>query len=473
MSVPNQVEPAGGSHTAHWRGAPLGGRRIHIFHTVSGLHTCSYQSSFGDFHHRREQGRTARKEHLHQVPMLLPILLLLSAAATAASKLELHDVSGQGSIEFEPTGATRIEGDIHGINFSVPITISSANGSNHACTLGYEGGALRASCPIITPDATPDADVCSERMDFMAYSSVWNSRCTGRSYTWKWFDNTSDVFTGCTYIFNSPGDPDWRCPTRNGISLASPIEVSEYPSGTQVSVRCYADAEPDRCATHFDWGCHRYQSNPQSYSMPSSGCNATGCTYTCYGDATRYGWFDEERMCTVLQTKHSTNSLQACGDLCAADKECTAITFVDRVPPGECTVPHSAVPVPGMCVLYHFPMVGNGISSIEIRTAQGMKPQYPTRTVGDETFDLWCVPFFKETFITSQPFYSANSISGSNMASLCAHGPGIDASWPRKCGIVSYIKASANVNSSSSGSNQTAGTFNYTAVPSFIGRGSC
>ena len=427
-----------------------------------------------------KKARPATKEHLHQVPMLLPILLLLSAAATAASKLELHDVSGQGSIEFEPTGATRIEGDINGINFSVPITISSANGSNHACTLGYEGGALRASCPIVTPDSTPDADVCSERMDFMAYSSVWNSRCTGRSYKSKWFDNTSDVFTGCTYSFNGMQDPDWRCPTHNGISLASPIEVSEYPSGSQISVRCVADAEPDRCAKYFDYNCHQYQRSPQYYSMPSSGCNVTGCTYTCYGDATRKGWFDEESRCTVFQTKHSTSSLQACGDLCAGDKECTAITFVDRVPPGECNVTRPAVPVPGMCVLYHFPMVGNGISSLEVRTAQGLKDKY-TRTVystsGSETFDNWCVPFFKETFLPSAEYVHHDrdneDLRSSKLASLCAYGPGIDASWPRKCGIVSYIKASANVNSSSSGSNQTAGTFNYTAVPSFIGRGSC
>ena len=112
--------------------------------------------------------------------MLVSTLLMLSAAMAAtsgSSMLQLHDISGQGSIEFEPTGATKIQGDINGINFSARATISSQAG-DHARTLGYEGGALRASCPIVSPGAS----VCSERMDFVDYGTVWNSRCTVKNY---------------------------------------------------------------------------------------------------------------------------------------------------------------------------------------------------------------------------------------------------------------------------------------------------
>lgn len=56
----------------------------------------------------------------------------------------------------------------------------------------------------------------------------------------------------------------------------------------------------------------------------------------------------------------------------------------------------------------------------------------------------------------------------------CAMGPGMDASWPRKCGITTYLKASANVTAvfpvdeSGSGSGEVSSgevSYGYTAPP--------
>ena len=412
----------------------------------------------------------------NEVSMLVSTLLMLSAAMAATSRsstLQLHDTSGQGSIEFEPTGATKIQGDINGINFSVPITISSPSGGDHACTLGYEGGALRASCPIVSPGAS----VCSERMDFVDYGTVWNSRCTVKNYGSRWVENTSEVFTGCTFNFNYDSVnynsySEWSCPTRNGISISPPANgtYSRIDDTSKIQFKCVADAEPDRCSTWFDTSCHRYQMGQYSSYHTSPSCNATGCTYTCNSGEWPTDWHDEDRFCSVLQTTHSTNSLQACGDLCASDKACSAITFMDHLPPGKCNLAfHDGfMPIPGMCILFHFPIVGNGISSLKIQATKAVKSS-STR----HTYDRWCIPFVrpgKSLRYFRDPHFNFPS---NDYFTHCAFGPGSDANWPRECGIVSYRKASASANFSSSGPNETIGTFNYTAMPSFISHGSC
>lgn len=53
------------------------------------------------------------------------LFLACAVALVPGSILQLHDASGIGTIEFEQTATATIAGDIHGINASVPITLTS------------------------------------------------------------------------------------------------------------------------------------------------------------------------------------------------------------------------------------------------------------------------------------------------------------------------------------------------------------
>ena len=73
------------------------------------------------------------------------------------------------------------------------------------------------------------------------------------------------------------------------------------------------------------------------------------------------------------------------------------------------------------------------------------------------------------------PSIGYGSSLGSGSGSFCAYGPGINHTWPRGCGIVSYRKSSINLGSAASNaafvstgvSDATPGE--YTAVQTFTG----
>ena len=167
------------------------------------------------------------------------------------------------------------------------------------------------------------------------------------------------------------------------------------------------------------------------------------------------------------------------GTRCAAACATAALTYVNRTSPGSCTVPWTAAPVPGMCVLHHFPAVGNGVSAIHFQNVTAVSTPSMMRNIGPGVnYYPLCVHFSQTPLATAwgtdsnnPPTYSPDPRGGS----LCAYGPGINHTWPRGCGIVSYRKSSVNLGSAASNAAfvstgvSDATTGEYTAEQTFTG----
>ena len=142
----------------------------------------------------------------------------------------------------------------------------------------------------------------------------------------------------------------------------------------------------------------------------------------------------EEKQCNDLKTSHMANSLEACGDLCASSKSCTAFTYFDQPPPGACNVPMDGAPIVGQCILYAYPKVGHGVSKIKLRG--GLQWMTKTRFYQNSPYTRYCM----ERQSVGSGDYMRDDASGRLFG--CAWGPGIERSWPQQCGIVTYRKRS-------------------------------
>ena len=359
---------------------------------------------------------------------------LLALVTTMGSVLQLHDASGTGAIEFENTATATIVGDVRGINSSVPFSLTAGPGGS-ACSLATDGTTLQSSCPILAASA----QACDEPMDRIFYGSIFRSKtmCTGSKYTCENVE-ISRVDHVCTNMGQSlyiqdPISSQWeyKSPGSTGRHCFDPSDRSKYLGVKQVvgDTGWSSPVCPSVSAGYL------YFPRASSHMWGGSSMYAYSCADITYRKDC--GYKTEEKQCNDLKTSHMANSLEACGDLCASSKSCTAFTYFDQPPPGACNVPMDGAPIVGQCILYAYPKVGHGVSKIKLRGG----PQWMTKTpfYQNSQYARFCM----EPIADSRPYWGDYLARGEDRALNCAWGPGIERSWPQQCGIVTYRKRSA------------------------------
>ena len=355
-------------------------------------------------------------------------MLLAICAATLmvhGSLLQLHDASGTGTIEFDQTATAVLNGDVNGINSSVPITLTSGASS---CTLRNSDGALHTSCPILSPNA----QACDEPMDWLFYGTIVDHKtmCTGPQYSCE------DVQTGTA----PPVPVTLRCSDTNAYS---------YQSGWAGSMNRYCfDPITRNYMGKFDYVPCVYSSSGYTYWPHNIRAN-----YQCTGTISQpIAWPTTsqpiieqqcafkpiEKMCNVLTTKHVFNTLQACGDLCASRTSCAAFTFMDQ-PSASCVTNFDAGLIVGQCIIYSYTKVGQGVSKISLRGGPGEMRKITSWSESASPTE------YKKTCLADP------GAGVSEMHTLCNVGPGVDRSWPQRCGIVTYRKRSVVLDAPASG----------------------
>jgi hypothetical protein len=350
-------------------------------------------------------------------------MLLAICAATLmvhGSVLQLHDASGTGTIEFEQTATAVLNGDVNGINSSVPITLTSGASS---CTLRNSDGALHTSCPILSPNA----QACDEPMDRLFYGTIVDHKtmCTGPQYSCE------DVQTGTA----PPAPVTLRCSVTNAYSPQAGSAGSNYRHcfdpitrnymGKFDSVSCVMDISGS-FYTHWPHNIHTYYQCTATIGQPIPILEQQ-CAFKPI-----------EKMCNVLTTKHVFNTLQACGDLCASRTSCAAFTFMDQ-PSASCVTNIEAGLIVGQCILYSYTKVGQGVSKISLRGGPGEMRKITSWSESASPTE------YKKVCLADP------GAGVSQMHTLCNVGPGVDRSWPQRCGIVTYRKRSVVLDAPASG----------------------